>query len=334
MLTEIALTPQVFDEASNSDIDRWLGKLDALAGNLVPLAASAPAIVSDMYDGSWGHEIVPIAAAITDHRAKDRVQRILGRLKDLLVPRPAHLGWPQSEKEWADEAAESNGSEPLGRIVVTAGYFPNVASAGQPYKSLDSVDTSSFWDGIRSHRNDIPMDIAAQIDLLRPICAHAHFISIRTPHVRGTASDETAIVGQIIASACRRPGGFPDVEIDLHLDGTTIVDRHREESNFATLVPNIQAGLARHVPTGTTIDCYFWPHFIERMLIAGDIRTVDGTDTRCPRWGLSFTHLARPGGPPSQPTSWNLFSRKDLSTRLPEVDPNSNDILHKGTMTF
>jgi hypothetical protein len=332
MLTEIALTPHVFDQESNPDTDRWLDWLYELGRNIAPRTAAAPVMTSDLFDGNWQHETLGIVQTISDHRAKDRVQRILQQIRKLCVPRPAESSWPQDESDWANEAAASHRREPLGRIVLTNDMFRNFQAGGCPCHPLRSVETDAFWDGIQSH-GPVPMDIPSQIALLRPLCVHSDYLALRSPHIRGTSDDETPFAARLIASACNRPPGYGQPHIDLHLDGTTVVNHQRCTANFSNLVGNISHILQRHVPAGTNVHCYFWPNFIKRVLIAGLLQQSGGANVRYPRWGVELAHIARPKDTrPSEP--WGLVQQKNLADLAKQVNPHSPDILHAEVLSF
>src|SRR5438067_926951 len=100
MLTEIAFTPQVFDEELQSDPQVWDEWLTCLGQHLKPVYGPEPLVVSNLYDASWFYVAKQQILSISDHRARVKAQNILTQLKKLLVFRPAANGdhWPEDEQ--------------------------------------------------------------------------------------------------------------------------------------------------------------------------------------------------------------------------------------------
>jgi hypothetical protein len=328
MFNEIALTPQVFDQASNPDVDKWLDYLYELGRGLDSRTTASPIITADLYDGTWSEVARRMLSGINDSRIRDRVQRILTRIRHLAVPRPAELeSWPDNEQAWASEVIASHRAEPFSRILLTDLLDSSFDKQSTPCYSLHDLTDNTFWEGIQSQQS-VPMEIQTQVDLLRPLCVHAHFISLKMPYARGCSDDETIFLCELIKSAFDRPQGFSSVEIDLHVD-SSIGGKPSSNDYQNNLFHNLKCCFNSYLLSGSRFNCFLWPHFTDRLLVAGFIK--DGK--RYPRWGVSFSHIARPRDNISN-TSWSLIDPRTLAEYYEQVDPNSPDILQHQTFAF
>jgi len=334
MLTEIALTPHIFDEASNGDVDTWLDSLRDLGANLSPRTAASPAIVSDLFSGSWYPEVLKTVASIQDHRARALIQSIVTQIKKYLVTRPEKRDWPLEELDWVKEAHASHMDEPLGRIVTADILEDCSAEISHPSQySLRQLidDREGFWNDIVSQR-DVPMNIEDQVQILRPICAHAQFLTICDPHVKGSEDDETIFVAKLIESATTRGQGFPEVKkIELHLDGENRCREPLDDASLNCLQTNIHKIIQRYVGRNIRIVYCFRKHFIFRRLVAGSIEFDNGEEKRSPRWGVAFSHIARPADD-APPEAWNLVQQRDLVEFCKRLKPTDSDILRSGSL--
>jgi hypothetical protein len=326
MLTEIAMTPEVFDQKSNPDVASWIDCLNALGANLFPRTAACPAMISNLQGGAWMEEVRNRLKNAADHRVIDRLQRILKIIEEILVTRPQANGWPDSEVEWVLEAAESHKLEPIGRVLMTQALLGQVHANGAPLGTIRDVDTASFWDGITSSC-DVVMDVGAQVRLLRPICVHADYIALKLPYARG-GGDETEFAAGVVRSAYSRPAGFTAPIIELHLNGMDHITQPQR------LVSAVTACLDAGALRGKTIEVVVWRQFLDRIMIAGMTKEEpDGTKRQYPRWGVRFSHIAHPNDR-RQPTGWNLVRRHDLAILCQRFDRNHPDVFHKETVVL
>ena len=326
MLKEIALTPHVFDEASNPDSDAWLDALDALGHGLFPRGA-APMVAANLYGGAWMGEVVNKLGSIRDHRVRDRVQRIITQLKNILVPRPLVRGWPEDERGWAEEAIASRKFEPISRVVTTNELGREFVPEEGECHGLASVEGDEFWQGISS-ACPVSMDLDTQVALLRPLCVHAQYLALVMPHVRGGPDDETEFVVRVVDSAFRRPVGFSSMFVELHLNA----DGYQRCPD--NLIDTVRQSLAAGLSSSGEVRLFLWPKFTERLFIAGDVKIApDGKQTKYPRWGVSFNHIARPKDS-LPPTRWHLIPRCELGGCERQFDPGDPRVIGSQLLTF
>ena len=63
-----------------------------------------------------------------------------------------------------------------------------------------------------------------------------------------------------------------------------------------------------------TVELYFWPKLLDRILVAGNYATVSsGGKRKSPRWGVSMSHVALSADPDASPTEWKLLRRERLN---------------------
>jgi hypothetical protein len=327
MLVEVALTPQVFDGASNANVAIWRECLDELGHGFFPRNATPPVLAADLQDGGWSEEVKQTIGRITDQATRWKVQNLANRFKDIVVPRPMVNVWPTDEREWANEAAASHRSEPVGRIILTDGLYGGYCPANAPCHPLRDVKSEAFWAGI-GNSVQVQMDICQQVALLRPICAHARYLSLKLPHVRGSTDDETPFAGAVLQSVFRRPAGFAPAQVELHVNGDGLAG-----TALSNVIHNIRHSLAAGLPVGSEVLLCVWPDFIDRKLVAGVITTCAGQEVRAPRWGVGFQHVARPRDA-RPPTGWWLISPHNLATVSTEVDAGNPSVAHKEKLRF
>ena len=335
MLKEIALTPQVFDPEHNPDRKLWSDSIDALAHGLFPRNSAPPVVAADLRGGDWFREVGTTAIGITDQdqAIKWKVQGLIRCLKNILVERPTLVKRePSDEQGWADEAVCSHSREPINLIVLTDGLLGKYQSSEAPFYSLRSVKNDSFWSGIQNPAQ-VPMDIEKQVAILRPICLHAGYLALKLPHAWGTDNDETPFAAAVFDSAFRRPEGFARVHAELHVAGQ---DRglFLEPTARENIVKNIRHVLGKTLPTGSKVLLCLWPHFVDRKLIAGRLTTSAGNVLPSPKWGISFSHVARPRDDAESLTTWSLIPPHDLRSFSRDVDANSSAVLYQEILRF
>lgn len=327
MLTEVALTPQVFDPDSNPDTEAWLGCLDALAHDFFPRNAASPVLGANLQNGGWIDEMRSMVGQIKDKKALWKVQALSQRLKDILVPRPIVNCRPDAEDGWAEEAIASHGAEPIGRILMTDGLHVGFHSGGANCHALQSVRDDSFWSGIQN-TVQVPMKIGQQIALLRPLCLHSRYLALKLPYVHGSSDDETPFAAAVFGSAFRRSDGFSAVQAELHVTGDGL-----QGDSLTNTVHNIRSILEEELPAGSEVLLCFWPHFIDRKLLAGILTESGGSQVRAPRWGVGFQHVARPRD--NRPdTGWWLIPHHNLAEFSTDFDTGSSSIIHQEPLRF
>ncbi len=288
MYTEIAFTPQIFDEECNPDHERWREGLREFGREIAPRNAAEPIIISDLYGGSSLQVAAETIRAIRDHKAKDLAQRCISVMRQRLsVVRPVVGEWPQSEPDWLDECKLSHAQLALGKVLISDSHSQDNLHSMPSWSIYDPADDQSgFWNGIQI-QSQVNMNLDDQVNLLRPICVHADYIAIKSPQIRGGSDDETVFAARIIQSALNRPFGYPDIKmIEFHLDGKHNPNHDNSINNIIQVVRQ-NVGRERN---GLEIQFYFWPHYTDRELVAGIFKQ----GIKSLRWGISMNHIARP----------------------------------------
>lgn len=315
MLVEVALTPQVFDDHCNSDMQSWLRCIDEMSHSMFPRGAASPAIATNLQWGQWSEHVKRIADQIVDQNARWKVQGLVRQLKEIAVSRPGITDQPSDEQEWAKEAVASHRHEPIGRIVLTDSLCERFHPNGVQCSPIRDVQDAAFWSGIE--REPVPMDIVRQVAMLRPLCVHAHYLALKLPHLHGLDDDETPFAAALFESIFRRPDQFEIPTVELHIDGEGL-----EGQRLANVLENIRQSFVGKVPVDTMINVYLWPHFADRMLIAGILTQSSGKPARSPRWGVGFNHIARPRDR-QRTTGWALMSRLELDSHSRDLQAGS-----------
>lgn len=302
MLTELALTPDVFDQQRHGDVPSWREKIRSLGRGLFPPGNPCPTIIADLYDGTWSIELGRAIGRAADPGAENLLKSMRSKLERACVKRPCRGDFPDEEAKWIQEARAFDQDAPLDRIVGTDQSCER-ADARQCGLSMTGAD--AFWNGITGVRYP-PMELAAQMGLLRPICLHASFVCIASPYIYGSGANDFDFVAALIRQAASRPPGFRNIgRVDIHTEGPAELNErdNRRDHVFRELrmqVPQVRP----------EVRLYFWPKLLERILLAGDLtRDATGGSTGKTRWGVYLGHVARPAsdGPNADPTTWTLL---------------------------
>lgn len=326
MLTEIAFTPAVFDEAAHEDKLDWRDQLREFLRILAPHTSVSPVVISNMYDTGWFLEVKRRLMAVEDQKLKPVCQNIILKMEDRLVLRPKCNKFPFDDLAWCREAIASHAIEPIDRIVGTRetrtaieGEFPDI-------RSVDELEDVTFWHDIRDRASPEAF-FEDQILLLRKMCVHAKWIAFSSPYATTSEMDFTI---ELLKAALDRPAGFGKLEIEIHFDnwnrGSSSPGPESERKNKQDRIAKFIASQLkrfRHTPDCVSFLC--WEKLLERTLIAGDF-TTDGNNTkrRRPRWGISMTHVARKRRPKdipegsdseedSEPHRWRLMDKQELA---------------------
>jgi hypothetical protein len=320
MLTEYALTPQLFDDQYNSDDPEWLERLRVFGERLLPAGAArlCNSVVSDLYDGSWyASTFQPLIQDLDRRQSEDhtKVLPALGLLKALrprleacLVIRPLTSGkWPETEEAWASEAEASAAKSklPFHRLV---GSQKLALAPGR--HCLHRTVEEPFWDAVPTAQT-LPADVDQQLLAIRRMCSFYSFFAFASPQLmaHGGGKDLTFAL-RLAKSTFQRPFGFSQPNrIDLHVQGTTDGDPQRKQQADAILQrAEIELG-----PAVKTVRVFLWPTVKERRLLVGH---SDGNGLR-PQviWGVVMTHVARPDSddPKTDRHTFSLLDRRETS---------------------
>lgn len=300
MLTEFALTPEVFEEDHNAADPAWRERIRALGQALFPPNAAAATIIANLFDGSWMHALGHVVDATTTPATADLLRSLRTMLAKACVTRPARCEYPMNEHGWITEAEAFVSDAPIDRLVSSDALAAELG-ANSSVHGLSGTSAPGFWDNTGPVRHP-RMDIAAQMDLLRPVCLHASFVAFTSPHIRSVGSGDFDFTTELIGRFVRRPSGFPRARlIDIHTKG--LVGKGEREDQARRILEGIRERLRT---TGVEIRLFLWPTLLDRVLLAGEVG--DARRLRV-RWGFSFTHVARPAidGPDADPATWAMM---------------------------
>ena len=135
MLTEFALTPDLFDEQHHAGDPAWREKIRAFGRGLFPPSNPCPTIIADLFGGTWSYAVGQ-AIARADPRGADPsiiglLQSLRSRLQRACVKRPARGDYPSDEAGWVRAACDFDGDAPIDRIVGTDAFSQDRAGAAR-----------------------------------------------------------------------------------------------------------------------------------------------------------------------------------------------------------
>ncbi len=314
MLAELAITPQVFEESDNAANPRWREDLREMSNLIFPPSRPRepnPLVIADLHAGSWKNMAASAIKNIGDQRTRLLAEGLWGKLRRILVKRPACSDWPgDNERGWIHEAMESNRDHPLSRIVITSDAQIGV-DRSPPLHSLARLCDSDLWHDVRCVRS-IPARLTDQMNELRSICRHAGFLAVVCPYILGGGDDETAFVVQLMRLAGHRPNGWHKAMFDIHTQSG------KDDQATSNIIENIRSRLVTGRSDLSRVRLILWEKLLDRFLIAGE--RMAGTDGkfeagRC-RWVVSLSHVARnSGGNADDFHTFSLLSQQDGEAR-------------------
>lgn len=310
MLTEFAFTPSIFDENAHDDKEAWRDQLKELGRNLFPRVTTWPVVVSNLYAGSWTKTADQTVRGIKDQRARHLCEGILQNMQKILVDRPHCGDWPDEDIAWGREAIASDKVESIERIVADSKTKAALLENYNQIRSLEEVEDGGFWRGIASDASP-KMIIADQVQLLRKLCLHAEWIALINAH---TSTNESDFALELVQTTFNRPASFTSVKFELHTQEPQKCVDESDLQNRLRNVTNHISGLVRNrLAASQSVDLYFWPKLLDRLLIAGTYsEDSDGNLQKSPRWGVSMNHVARGADADAAPTEWKLLRREQL----------------------
>lgn len=311
MLTEFAFTPSIFDEDAHEDKHAWRDQLRELNSSMFPRTSVWSIVFSDLYAGSWLSHILPYVERIKDHVAKKYCQALLTNMEHMLVVRPECRDWPNDDDvEWSREAVATHSIEPIDRIVSVGSTKQTMAGEFSLIRSIDEVIDAGFWRGIKSDASP-KMVIAEQVNLLRKLCLHSHWVAVINAHGFGSEQDFSL---QLLETAFRRPASFGPIHIELHAEAPDVTDLVERNLRQERVAYNMGRKIEGSLKAPHKVELCFWPKLLDRIVVAGSfVKESDGTIRKSPRWGVSMNHVARGSEPNIPPTEWKLLRRDSLT---------------------
>ncbi len=158
------------------------------------------------------------------------------------------------------------------------------------------------------------MEIPRQIEILKTLCVHSRFVAFITPHINGGEDDESDFAVELIRQMNRKPHGFPSSIIEIHTEGPR--NARPGDPAFNNYISAIIKKMKRDLGPGFEFTLVIWPHFIDRLLIAGDLSEDTASNSvKKARWAISMNHVARKADTnKSLPnTEWKLLKNDRVS---------------------
>jgi len=310
MLSEFALTPSIFDEASHTDKVAWCDQVRKLTFAMFPDTSAWPVIVSDLYAGSWSSQVEAYVESIQDHRAKKFCIELATRMRQRLVVRPDCGAWPSDDDAaWCREAIATHAVEPIDRIVSVRTTKDSSAHEFAIVRCIDEVEDAGFWHDINADASP-RMVVAEQVQLLRKLCLHSEWVALINPYSFGMEQDFTV---ELIRIAMRRDTKFGKLKLEVHAKEPDGIDPTERTKKQQRVTSHMRGRIQPVLSVGNTAELYFWPKLLDRIIVAGHyVKLSDGTMRKSPRWGASMSHVAHRSEPDAVPTEWKLLRRDAL----------------------
>jgi hypothetical protein len=296
LLSEYAITPDVFDVASYSGEEACGLYLDKLR---VPLEYEA--VVRDLRRGEWFAQFSQNSGRW--HRSVKDLLKKLNRDGRLVHGEPALASSPIEPFGWCEEAIGSHNQSELSGVVTT-----RVSAERFRYNkivaSIESLAGSSWW-RLQRPSERVARTIAAYKQELNPFLRHANSLMFIDPHLDPSKPRYSKFFELIEAIGPRRPP--PRIEIHRVCyrgspPNRMILSASDVEAVFRpSLAPVLTAN-------GLTAEIFMWDDFHYRFLITnfGGLLLENGLDTSTS---------------PRATTIWTWVSREVSDDVLREFDP-------------
>lgn len=314
MLAEFFLTPDVF-LGSAEDLNRLRECLFPINGNHVPVICQFD---KERWETYLGHKI----ARIQQDRQRKLAMELFKRICDeLAVYRPSVNGAPKCESDWINAARNSARVLALDDIVVSRVTVECPADCHR----VSEFTGAGYWQQFGNPRL-VGRDRQAQAAVLRTICAHAHWLIVRMPQVRGGFDDEVVTIKQIIQLANNLPEDFPRSDIFIEIPNSAAMEKEFGKLDAAKrLLRSVKAELREFRDTGGEVSIAVYPSksVLDREVLAGEYVTGAKTSKEFKaRWYLTMSHVAVGGRESSDAhggNSWSLHPRSIAASRLEEL---------------
>ncbi len=290
LFSEYAVTPDVF----NGSCYDSPALCDAYFRQLLEVFFTE-GLVRNLRNGEW-------QAFFSNHTRSwhDRTKHILKNLAEagrLLPSDPALSHIPQTDREWCNEALESNETTPLNGIIVSDA-IRSTYRRNQLVESVSrlSQSTCAWWEPTNSSLR-LERTISQYKDALKPILRHAKSIMFIDPNI-DPEKNNYADFRQLLEAAGNRPPQSPQPLVEIHrksLRGSgknaPVWDQQNLENTFRNELGPVlsQSNLKAEV--------FIWDDFHDRYLISnlGGILVPYGFDTsNKPDDLTTWSRLGRP----------------------------------------
>jgi hypothetical protein len=288
-------------------------------GHQCPLIFSNLNVNSPHRTAAWRIEIGRI---IGDLRGPHLgiVRDLFRLIEKFIVARPSfgNVRVVSDELHWVREAVGPAESFAIQKVVVSySGHGPSHRISERTL-SINRLSQDPFWEDI-AFAAFPPMNINAQVEVLRPIWLHGQVLAVVLPYsLETTRTGEANWFFEFASRAFSRPAGHGEPSIELHtsfdgngndlkIQGAT----HPEIVNFIQSARR-QVGLRGHAFSLFVRARSHGSHrYIARRAFAGDQADVGtGTPDVRVRWGVTLEHVAHLNDSPNQtPPTFTLLPR-------------------------
>lgn len=311
MLSEFAITPAIFDEDAHDDKEAWSEQLRELTSALFPRTSVWPVLISNLYAGSWSSHILEYIDRIGDHRAKKYCQGLVTNMRRMLVIRPECGEWPSDDDSaWCREAIATHAVEPIDRIISVRQTISSHGNDISVVRCIDEVEDGGFWHDIKADASP-RMVIAEQVELLRKLCIHSEWVALINPYGFGNEQNFSL---QLLEFALNRHASFGPIHFEFHAQAPDVTDPVERQERQDRVLNNIANRIRPKLNGSHSVNLYFWPRLLDRIIVAGNFVTISGGERRkSPRWGVSMNHVALGSDPDTSSTEWKLLRRERLN---------------------
>ena len=288
MLTEFALTPDLFDESRNPDLNKWIRRLIKLNKGMTRSGDDPmPVIVSNLRGSAWHYQTELRIGEIKDEIAKEECEELIDAINDVLVHRPCVESIKSEpgkvEKQWLEEIIGTHQIASIDRIVATD---EAAVSFGNGVRRFSEVLESGFWRGIGNSKSP-PPTISDQVQLLAPMCLFSEFICLVSPFFNPTSQGDYQFAREVIRASFNRPSSFGQIKrIEIH---TQVMPGHNNPVQYLEEVGKMINGTLGNQEVFWVVG---WDNLRERYLCAGDLAASGGKRVR---WSFNLSHVEREG---------------------------------------
>jgi hypothetical protein len=300
ILSEFALTPEVFDVTSYSNngamCDLYLQKIkDVLIQD---------GLVRNLRNGEWS-QLFAGNNRPWHQRGKELLKKLIkqNRLIDRISEESVD---PISETDWCDEALRSHENIRLDGIIVTN----SIADKYKKQNIVSSIErlSSAEWWSNRSPSLRLNRTIDEYITNLNLILKHANSIMFIDPHIDPDKYHYNDFIRLLETSGHRDPVPL----IELHRVCYRGSGRSREILNLDDIEILFREKYSKALQSsGISVHVFIWDDFHDRCLISNlvGINMPNGFDT---------------DRTPKAKTTWSRIGRKDCDDIQREFDPASH----------
>ena len=283
MLTEYAITPQIFEWEHNSDRPEWLDLLRSFCARLFGEGRDGT-VISNLYDGSWfkGGFITSYDFA-KKHRHDVAVilSEIIKQCERRCVLRPEIQGtYPCTEAEWVDEAKDA--TPPICQIVASSSDFGvnNFFSLEEPFWT-ENRKTKYLVPNTQLQIREIArlIQFSSAIALVCPFFCRGLDCNTRAINPHEESIFPMEILKQKIASYNRIT---PLHRVDVHVEYNT-------QYNKVELAKGVANHIRIHISQNEchSVNVFIRDKITDRRILFGD---SNNNDFKL-RWAISATHF-------------------------------------------